>query len=93
MWKVIVMAESADDSVVIEFDDEAAARAAFDAAVLADECVNLWRDGRRVAGDWMRVRSGRRAHKSCVDNWNETMDCGIDRGQCSDPRCWLAGAS
>ncbi len=93
MWKVIVMAENKDDSVVTEFDDEAAARAAFAAVEEADGCVNLWRDGKRVAGDWIRVRGNHRAHKSCVDNWNETMDCGIDRGQCTDPRCWLKGWS
>jgi hypothetical protein len=93
MWKVIVMAENKDDSVVQEFDDEAAARAAFAAAELAGGCVNLWRDGKRVAGDWTRTKGGRRVHKSCLDNHNECMDCGIDRGGCSDPRCWLAGAS
>ena len=95
MWEVIVMAESKDDSIVQKFDTEAAARAAFDAAVLADECVNLFvadesaRTGwRKIDGDWVRVR-GRRCHSRCLENHNETVQCGIDRGACRDPRCWL----
>jgi hypothetical protein len=93
MWKVIVMAENKDDSVVQEFDDEAAARAAFAAAELAGGCVNLWHNGRRIGGDWIRVRNGHRAHKSCVDSYNSTIECGLDHGSCSDDRCWLKGWS
>jgi hypothetical protein len=93
MWKIIIMAENKDDSIVHVLNSEDAANLAFELAEQAGECANLWHDGRRVRGDWTRTKSGRRVHKSCLDNYNECMDCGIDRGQCSDPRCWLAGAS
>ena len=93
MWKIIIMAENKDDSVVQTFDDrdEELAHLAFVGADVAGECVNMWRDGIRVRGDWTRTKSGRRVHRSCLENHNECMDTGYDRGSCRDDRCWLKG--
>lgn len=40
---------------------------------------------------WVTIRkTGQRAHKACVDAFNETMQCGIDRGHmCLDEACAL----
>lgn len=42
--------------------------------------------------DWVVMKlSGRRAHKACVNTFNETMHCGMDRG--SDCACQACGMS
>jgi hypothetical protein len=33
---------------------------------------------------------GMPAHSACIAKSNECMACGIDRGDCGDPRCYLS---
>lgn len=51
------------------------------------------RAGVRV-GRWVWIKGKERAQKwahcMCFENFNETMQCGIDRGSCRSPVCALS---
>lgn len=90
MYRVIRMAVATKDNVIELFDGEVAARQRFEA--LGDVAKRIqhneggeWQD---VVGLWRRYR-GRPVHRECIESWNETMSCGIDRGSCGHEECVL----
>lgn len=90
MYRVIRMAVETKDNVVELFDGKVEALQRFDA--LGDVAKRVqqgeggeWRD---VVEFWRRYR-GRPVHLKCIENWNETMACGIDRGSCGHKDCVL----
>lgn len=38
---------------------------------------------------WVTV-DGKTAHRRCVDNYNSTIACGVDHGDCRDPSCCIS---
>lgn len=42
--------------------------------------------------EWVTIRGGQKAHKSCLDNYNAAMSCGQDSGDCGDHRCAFSAA-
>lgn len=37
-------------------------------------------------------REHRYGHASCAENYNEAIDCGIDRGDCGDAACCFSAS-
>lgn len=37
--------------------------------------------------EWVTIRGGRKAHKSCLENYNAAVACGQDSGDCGNPAC------
>ena len=45
--------------------------------------------GERRAGQIARLSDGRRAPYQCVENYNECIACGLDRGECAEEWCGI----